>query len=81
MSEINEAWIDRFTLGHFILGLGLGDADVGLAPTVVLAIGWEVLERPLKRRFRSAFPHPSQDSGPNSAIDALAVMAGWWVAP
>lgn len=75
--EINHALVDRYTVGHAAVGvlLGLGRAPWWLA--LVVALGWEVVERPLKNAFPRAFPYATQDTLGNSLLDAGAMMAGW----
>jgi len=75
--EINGDLFDRFTLAHFGVGVGLG----GLTPmplwgVALVAVGWEVIENPLKDAAPDAFPNPTHDSLGNSVVDAGAMMAG-----
>jgi hypothetical protein len=76
---INKQPVDRFTLAHAATGAVAG--FLGLPPAVVIfvAIGWEFAERPLKRRFPDAFPHPSQDSLENATLDALAMVGAYYL--
>lgn len=74
---INDDPIDRFTLAHGVGGMVLERMGATLPVTVFVAIGWELIERPLKRHYPSWFPHPSQDSTVNSLLDAAAVVAGY----
>jgi hypothetical protein len=76
---INGDAVDRFTLAHAAVGGFYGLTGLGWGPVVVLAIGWELLERPLKDAVPQMFPHASQDSATNALIDAAAVIGGWWV--
>ena len=75
---MNDQPIDRFTIGHAAVGVGLGVVGMPLIATVAVAIGWELSEAPLKRRWPELFPHPSQDTPINSLLDAGAMVAGWW---
>lgn len=75
--EINGDPLDRYTIGHFAAGVLLGLGRVPLGWTIVLAIGWELVERPLKDAYPGLFPHASQDTFANAALDATAVVAGW----
>jgi hypothetical protein len=75
--EINGDAVDRFTLAHYAFGVMLGAGRLPWWAVPLVAIGWEALERPLKRHIPGAFPHASQDSWPNMIGDALAVIAGW----
>lgn len=75
---INQAAFDRFTIAHFAIGVTMGVAGVPRLAALAVAIGWEIVERPLKRNFREAFP--SQDSLQNATVDALAMTAGYCAA-
>ena len=77
--EINSSPLDVFTLAHFVGGTVCG--AFGIAPVVatVMGAGWEVIERPLKRRYPAAFPHPTQDTLNNSLVDFVSFMAGYYL--
>jgi hypothetical protein len=75
--EINGDALDRFTIAHGAAGVLMGLGRVPWWGALVLAVGWELAERPLKRVIPRAFPHASQDSLANATCDVLAVMAGW----
>lgn len=78
MSEVNHKPVDRFTAAHAAAGLLLGlSGRVSFSSALLLAVGWELIENPLKERWPHLFPHPSFDSFQNSALDAVSVMAGW----
>jgi hypothetical protein len=74
--EINGDAFDRFTLAHLGAGAVLGLLGAPWWMVVVGALGWELLERPLKRRAPGMFPHSSQDTAQNAIVDAGAVLAG-----
>ena len=74
--EINGDAVDRFTLAHLAAGAVLGGLRVPLLIVVAVALGWELVERPLKRNYPKAFPHASQDTAQNAIVDAAAVIAG-----
>lgn len=74
--EINGDAFDRFTLAHLGAGVAMGALRVPMWLVVVLALGWELAERPLKRKFPGAFPHSSQDTAQNAIVDAAAVIGG-----
>lgn len=76
---INGDMLDRFTLAHAAVGAVYGLAGLGGAPVVALALGWELLERPLKDAAPQLFPHATQDTAANAIADAAAVIVGWWV--
>jgi hypothetical protein len=44
---------------------------------VVIAVGWEFLERPLKDNFPDLFPHGSQDSFLNATFDTAAMLVSF----
>jgi hypothetical protein len=75
--EINYALVDRFTIAHGAVGFTLGAARVPLPYAIAIAIGWELVENPLKRNFPGLFPSKTQDSLQNATGDALAMVAGW----
>lgn len=71
--------VDRFTLAHAGVGAAYGLLGLGWGTVVTLAIGWELLERPLKDAIPQAFPHASQDTAANALTDVVAVIGGWWL--
>ena len=73
----NSSPVDKFTLAHAAGGAGLAAVGVSLPFAVLVAIGWELVERPLKKQYPSWFPHPSQDSTVNALLDAGAVIVGY----
>lgn len=74
---INTDPVDRFTAGHAAVGVIMGLARVPWWAAIGIAIGWELVETPLKRAVPRAFPHASPDSATNATFDALAMIAGW----
>jgi hypothetical protein len=76
-NPVNRKPIDRFTLAHAAVGLLLGLGRVKAPAVAALAVGWELVENPLKDRYPQVFPHPSHDTAANATCDALAVLAGW----
>lgn len=74
--EINGDAFDRFTLAHFGAGAVLGLLGAPWWMVIAGALGWELLERPLKRNVPEMFPHSSQDTAQNAIVDAGAVIAG-----
>jgi hypothetical protein len=74
--EINYNAVDRFTFAHLGAGVGLGLLRVPLWAVVAIALGWELLEGPLKRKVPEVFPHSSQDTAQNAIVDASAVILG-----
>lgn len=77
---MNTEAIDRFTLAHLVVGYGLGRVGVSFPISAAIALGWELLERPLKERTPHLFPNPSQDSAPNALTDVAAVLIGHIIA-
>lgn len=75
--EINGDALDRFTAAHFAIGVGYGLAGLPWYAALGLALGWELVEIPLKDHAPQVFPRSSQDTVPNAICDVAAVMAGW----
>src|SRR5262245_35900884 len=77
VGEINHPPFDPMTLVHGGIGLALGLFRLGLLPTLVVAVGWEVAEHVLKDCLPHAFVFPSQDTLANAAGDVMATLVGW----
>ncbi|HUR26967.1 MAG TPA: hypothetical protein VM509_02165 [Planctomycetota bacterium] len=75
--EVNYHFVDRFTLVHASIGVAYALLGLGFAATVVLAIGWELVENPMKAYLPRLFPHASKDTLRNAVGDTIAVVAGW----
>ena len=75
--EINYPLVDRWTVGHAALGSVLGLIKMPAWATITIAVGWEIIERPLKNQFPDMFPHSTQDTFANSLMDAIAVIGAW----
>lgn len=75
--EINHDAVDRFTIGHAAVGTIMGLARLPWWVAITVAIGWEVIENPLKDRFPQLFPHATHDTLANATFDALAMIAGY----
>lgn len=75
--EPNISPIDPYIVAHYGVGMLYGVARTPWWLALVLATGFEWVERFLKRANPAAFPAATQDSWQNSAFDVLAVMAGW----
>lgn len=75
--EINGDAFDRFTVGHAAVGVIMGLARAPWWAAIGVAIGWELIENPLKDRFPRVFPHATHDRFVNAATDAAAMVAGW----
>jgi hypothetical protein len=71
-------YVDRYTLGHFMVGFLSGMR--GVIPwygSLALAVGWELIENPLKQAVAQIFPVAIPDTIENAAIDVAAWMAGF----
>jgi hypothetical protein len=77
--EINWPPFDRFTLGHLAVGIMLGLIRMPWWGAGTFAVGWEIVERPMKDNFPGLFPHATQDTLPNAVVDAAAMMVGWGI--
>lgn len=70
---------DRWTLGHAAAGVVYAWMGLKWPTALVAAVGWELLENPLKRNLPTVFPDSCQDSAPNAVGDILAVVAAYGV--
>lgn len=75
--EINGGPFDRFTLVHFASGVALRAAGVPFWATIVVAIGWELVENSLKDDLPDFFPNATHDVASNAVVDVAAMLAGW----
>lgn len=75
--EINYHLFDRFTLAHFLIGVGYGLIPLHFGWTLFLAVAWELVEDFLKARLPRIFPHATRDTLRNALGDVLAVLSGW----
>lgn len=73
----NQTAIDRFTAGHAAVGLLLRLGRLPWWAALAIAVGWEVIETPIKNAMPRAFPFPTADSFANAATDVVAVMTGY----
>ena len=65
--------------GTFIyLGAGAAARHFGVPWWLIItgALGWELCERPLRRKAPDVFTHTEQDTVPNAIMDISAVVAG-----
>ena len=69
--------VDRFTLVHAGFGALLSIMGASRNQALAVAIGWELLERPLKRSMPQIFPDSTQDTIPNMIGDAIAMELGY----
>jgi hypothetical protein len=74
---INKRAFDRFTLAH--LAGGWLAAELGASPgqALVIGVGWEILETPLKSAAPAVFPHASPDTAANALVDVAAFFVGY----
>ena len=78
--EINGDPIDRWTLGHVGVGVWLGLFRAPWWVALATAIGWELIERPIKNNWPTEWGYyPTQDTITNSIVDVVAMMTGWGV--
>jgi hypothetical protein len=75
--EVNYDFVDRFTFVHASIGVVYGLLGLNFVWTFALAVGWELVENPMKAYLPMIFPHASSDTLRNSVGDTLAVLAGW----
>jgi len=69
--------IDSFTLNHAFVGAVLGGMGASAMGALGIALFWEAVENPLKRRVPDVFPNPYPDTRANSFFDMAAWMIGW----
>lgn len=75
--QVNFHFVDRYTVAHFAAGIGLGVMRLNWWQAALFAVGWEIIETPLKRAVPKAFPYSSEDTLANATGDALGMFAGW----
>jgi hypothetical protein len=75
--EINHGPFDRWTLGHLGAGWGFGLFRAPWWVALGAAIGWEIIENPLKRHVFRSMVGSTQDTTVNSIVDMIVFMAGW----
>jgi hypothetical protein len=75
--EINHAFLDAYSLVHALVGVVTATLGLSLAPTLLIAVGWEFAEHLLKNLIPAVFPHPTQDTLANSVGDVLSTALGW----
>ena len=76
-NDINRAPVDRFTAVHVAAGAGARTLNIPLPLVMLAAVGWEIAETPLKKRFPGRFPSPSLDSAVNTSWDITAAVLGY----
>lgn len=74
--------MDRFTIGHFLIGGFMARKGFTAAGALATAIAWELVENRLKDMFPKIFPLASYDSKINSFMDVIGWMVGYaWFSP
>ena len=77
--EVNYHMFDRYTAAHAATGIGLGVARLKWWQALIFAVGWEIIETPLKRAIPQIFPYDSEDTFLNAAGDVVGMMTGYGV--
>lgn len=72
--------VDRYTIGHFMVGFLGGLRGVPWYWALAGAVGWELIENPLKKAIPEVFPVAVPDTIENASLDVAAWMAGWGAA-
>lgn len=75
--EIDHHTIDRYTLAHAAVGVAMGLIRAPWWVTVAAAVGWELVENPLKRAYPDAFAQKTVDTPDNAITDIAAWILGW----
>ena len=75
----NQAPVDVYTFVHLAAGILGQRVGLTLSEVVGAAIGWELMEGPLKTAAPNLFPDPSSDSLENSTVDVLAAAVGFYL--
>ncbi len=74
---MNYAFVDRFTLVHAAIGGVYALLGFGALLAFVLAVGWELVENPLKAHVPALFPNATRDTLRNATGDVIALLCGW----
>lgn len=77
--EVNYPVVDRWTGVHFGVGYVLGRLNAPWWVEIMLSVGWEIVEVPLKKRVPAIFPASTIDSPQNKIGDVVAMTLGWAV--
>lgn len=73
--------VDRFTIGHGMVGFCLGLWGMPWWTTLTSTIAFELVENLiLKPAFPRIFPVGQPDTFANAAVDSAAWMSGWGLA-
>jgi hypothetical protein len=68
--------VDPGTFAYFGVGVALGYLRVPWWIVIAGALGWELLERPLRRKMPKVFTHSEQDTAANAVVDVSALLFG-----
>jgi len=79
INRINQAPLDKFTVLHFLFGVGMAKFKFKPYQAIFTAVSFELLEDVLKDRCPDIFPYSSKDSKTNSLVDVLATLTGFGV--
>ena len=77
--EINYGLVDRWTVGHLGVGTWMGLLKLPWWGALLVSVGWEIVERPLKDRLFWKMTGATQDTLPNAVADVVATMLGWGI--
>ncbi len=77
--ETNYHTTDVFSLGHMMWGTLMGYGGATFLNTLIVSVGWEVIEPTLKRMYPKAFPSHTIDTFANKAGDTTFWMMGWYL--
>lgn len=75
--QIDHHAIDRYTAAHAGVGFLMGVCRAPWWLALGTAVGWELVEGPLKRRYPEYFFQPTVDTPENAVVDAAAWVLGW----
>lgn len=79
IGDVNKKPLDRFTVGHAAFGYLLAGARVPNLMAIGTIVGWEIVERYMKRERPEWFPNPSQDTFLNASFDIMAALSGYYL--
>ena len=72
--------VDRYTIGHGMLGFLLGLWGMPWWLSGGIAVLWEITENPLKKAYPGLFPDGRPDTLANATADIAVWMAGHAIA-
>lgn len=76
---IDHHTVDRYTFAHAGVGAVMGLLRAPWWLAVGAAVGWEIVERPLKEAYPHLFHQATNDTMDNAVTDAAAWIMGWAV--